>query len=381
MAGTKASVRKEVMNYLSTHGNVDGQNPVSKLAHKINRGNDVSGVKAVIDELAAERAVFVKSDPQGRCTSIHYVHPRGTVDRTDRPYWAKKEHMFAKGRSPYLADDECGPVTIRHRDDDQSQLPAEEEVSVATNEEDDMDGLKSVPEKVPYDEVLTGALKVLRDMADENGYGDSLSISTILVEMAGMTKGQAVSAMRYLSGLGVYETTQTGYQTWSYQLDMTIERVTPEMVVAYNASKRTHSTTSAPEPQGVTGGVVLEVLHDDATAVDDDMPEVSPVEQLVAVIEALEAENAELRAQAERVSELEAEVTRLREERASLQQQFDLAVGQLDAHRGKNAELTSEVEALKTQLRQRAEVDSKVAAVLNRHADVLPKRQQPGTAR
>ncbi len=375
MAGTKASVKKEAMQYLSEHDHVDGRNPVSKLAHKINRFDDVPIVDEAVRELANEGKAFVNRDSQGCITAIRYVHPRGTIDRTDRSFWDKKERMFAKGIPSTLPDDWCGEVTVSRRDDSQSQLPADEEVLATTNEEGDVNKTQSTPDEAPYDEVLSGALKVLRDMADENGYGNGLSVAKLLVEFAGMTNSQAARARQYLSGMGVAAYTQTGWQTWSYQLDMTVERVTPEMVAEYRARNTTGVVEQLPTSKEVKETEPVEEMPMvEAGTGTEEVLELTSLEQLVAIIEALETQLAQLKQQADRVPELEVW-------NANLQQRLNDADGEVELRTLEAAELKRENDVLRSQLQQAAHIDERITAVLSRHADVLPKRQQPGTAR
>lgn len=338
MSASQGTVKRDVLAQLSVKGRIGGRNPISTLCSQT-KNDSVEGKRLVenaVRDLADEKKILVKRGANGRILEIRHARPRRHLDRTEMSPQAKREATFAKGVPAYLTDDMCSPVVVSHT------YPR-----------------RWNPEGSLVDN-LNACLGALRRAANEEGEAEAMSVRRALLTLPGVTERVAGSAMKYLSGMGLYISVRSGYQQSSYTVD-THQRVTEEMVEEYRRKRRDEAANKRQSP-GAAEDVLSEVgetsqaSHDsellpDIPSGEDDL---EPLSQLAEIIEVLENENARLQGvvddQQSSIVQLSDRCTRLVDELAGAKQEL--------------AELQARLDAAETKPR---ELDPKVAAILARH--------------
>lgn len=320
---SQKTVTRNVQRFIENKERVGGKNPFGTIGDKVDGTRQQ--VAAAVEALHEGGHVKVKKQANGKVSEVIAQQPRRHADRTERSPQNKRERTWAKGVPAYLSDSQCGPVTVTQIAPKPGP-PSSMKTSVVESEEYVYD------EAAPYHDRLNVCIKVLRDLADANGYGDRLSVTSVLTEcIKGMTRTRVQRAMTYLSGMGVYTTSMVAFRTSSYQLDLEITEVTAEMVRQFNDAARSKAIKPADEVSTVE-------LADDS------------VHQLADIIEAQERQ----------ISQLNELVVRLDEELAE--------------ERARNQELTAssrqlrkKLDALQDKLDQPVQQDPRIAAIIKRH--------------
>ena len=331
--GSRRSLKTKILTRLERGGEIGGENPLSRLSH--NLGEFHRDVKATVEDLEREGRISVERSAVGAVKTIAYrgKHPTAPrhADRTEMSPQQKKERTFAKGVPAYLPDDWCTPVVVTHRDQVVAAVAAAVASSPQEGKEDMPAEPTSGPEQRPYHELLTECLHALRQMADESGYAKDTSIRGVLELLPGMTPHRVGRAMEHLHGMELYSTQMTGFARSSYQLDMSRDAVSAEMVQEYRS--RDSASTKPTDVADEADGSAL-----------SDMTAEELVSQLAGIIESQEATITTLRAtvstQAEELTGLQGEVQRL----------------------------TSQCEELAAKQQSGVPLDSRVASILERHA-------------
>lgn len=340
MVAGRNTVKRDVLAHLSVKGRVGGRNPISALCNAT--GNHTREGKAIVEmvvsDLAREGKISVKKRRNGMIDEIIHRSARKHVDFTELSDQAKRERTFAKGVPAHLPDAWCTPVQV-------SYMPGKEPTSEEQSPEPESSALRYI-EGASYADNLTTCLTALRQAADQNGWAEATSVRGVLLLVEGVTDSRASRAMDHLQGMGLYNTAATGFQTWSYTVDMETDRVTPEMVKEYRQrSRKAKATTNQPaEANDSTVQVVdstsAEVKHDDVAA-------------LLEVVESLE-------------NRAQTTLEELREAQAALEavnKQRDRLSAELNEARKEISRLRTELDTAKSQ----PETDPRITALLSRY--------------
>lgn len=299
-----SDLERAVLGSITRAGTITGD-PVGVIARQLNQQGQF-GRQRIIAELAKLRNdgkidVRYKKGVIARVASIASPYVGWRPETSE----GRRQATYAKGVPSRLRDDQCSPVEVTR------MSPEEARRRVRGNAHQQMPELV-YRDDAPYHQNLTVCLTALRQMVDERGVGEGLSVRKVLIELVGnMTGSKADRAMEHLRGMDLYTTIPVGFQTRDYTLDIDVSEVTSEMLERYRQSKKRASV------QVPSARVDVPPEGESRAASESD-----DVLRLVEIIENLEAQ----------LATSKGEVERLGREFAESQRQLTLAREEL-AHR------------------------------------------------
>lgn len=253
-----SGLEQRVYNCVARVGTFDGD-PVTAICRQL--GSQSTPIGSQLVQLAlrslhdqGKLAVYYTDGVVSRVSVVATRQPLGRPETAEG--W--RQRIYARYVPSHLRDDQCSPVEVTRMSPEAARRRARGETPVS---------VLAYREDVPYHVNLTTCLTALREMANDQGVGESLSVRAVLLELVdGMTGSRADRAMEHLYGLGLYKTQLAGWQRRDYTVDLTVPEVTEQMLVAYRAAvsdrtkSRTGSTVESQAESASDGDVVTQLL-------------------------------------------------------------------------------------------------------------------------
>ena len=335
---SRNSVRRGVLSKISAAGSVGGRNPISTLCSAV-EANDQAGKQLVewaVNDLERTGKISIKYHVDGRINRIYALRPRKHVDRTEMTAQQKREAMFAKGVSPFLRDDQCGPVTTSYRE----PRPKKVSATVGTHQPNPAvsENTKAFAE-LPLHEQVTLALMALQEVADENGNIYHSSTAKVIADKLEIPIGFARSLNKRLFHLGLRKSAsgRGAGVTRPHWVSMDVKELTAQTINSFGSDESSHKLGSESVDDEVASKLVeiiktLEQTQCDLQAeLDQARAEAAKLVEIVKILEQKLAERDDVVAKAsveidslrEHVSRLEVSEKTLKEEAAKLKSQLE----------------------------------------------------------
>jgi len=296
---SQGQTTRDVARFIADKKLIKGVNPIATICSGVD-ANSQQGKKQVIaavERLRSQGLVEIVRE-KGKIIEIKPRQAPATTERW-RPETAEglRQARFARGYPSTLPDSMCGPVVTTRitSQGDQSEpvSDGQEEVMEPRSETQPPVGF-AYSIDMEYDDVLTMCLEALRQAADENGKSTN-GVRNVLSLIDGFDGNQIARATQYLRVMGLYSAKMTGFQTSTYVVDTKTERVTAEMVS--EARPKITSSSSQKSGKGKRGRKTTRQTAVRTAPQSSDQPSGgNPLERLVAIIERLEREKADLAA-------------------------------------------------------------------------------------
>ena len=350
------SIKRAVLSKISAAGSVGGRNPISTLCSAVEANNKAGKqlVEWAVNDLEREGKISIKYHNDGRINRIYALRPRRHVDRTEMTSQQKREAMFAKGVSPFLRDDQCGPVTISHRE----SRPKEVSATVDTpqpnqSEETAVSEYTKDFAELPLHEQVTLALMALQEVADKDGSIYCSSTAKVIADKLEIPIGFARSLNKRLFHLGLRKSVSGpgAGVTRPHWVSMDVKELTAQTINSFGSDESSHKLGSESVDDEVASKLVeiiktLEQTQSDLQAeLDQARAEAAKLVEIVKILEQKLAERDDVVAKASvEIDSLREHVSRLKVSEKTLKEEAAKLKSQLETRRSGNPEIQAILE-------------------------------------